>query len=177
MTAVASRRSRQSSSSPAFSAGRGLALILVAIGIGMLLLYVVDDGSSGPATDAAAVTSTSAAVTTAADGSEGGSTATTAADTHSPADVRIKVYNASGVAGAAGAMTDDLAAAGYTDALAPGNLATSATTYVACQSSYAGAEAAALATAVGSNATVQPWPDPAPSDVGDAACIVVIGKA
>lgn len=173
MTAVTSRRSRSSSNHVAFSAGRGLALILVAIGIGMLLLYVVDDGTSGPANDAAAVTTAPTVTTTA----NGATTETTAAATRPPAEVRIKVYNASGVAGAAGSMTDDLATAGYTDALAPGNLATSATTYVACRSGFAGAEAAALATAVGANATVQAWPDPAPSDVGDAACIIVIGKA
>lgn len=182
MTAVSGRRSTSTGSTSGtgpnaqqamFSAGRGLFLILLAIAIGIVLLYVIDDGSTGPATATGTTTGRSAPTTTAKAGTP---TTTAAATTRPPADVKIKVYNAGRPQGTASKMTDQLRTRGYTNALGVADLRPAqAGTSVACQAGYEGADAAALAAAVGPNTKVVTWPNPPPTGAGEANCVVILG--
>jgi len=154
------------------SAGRGLVIIGLFIVLGIALLFVVDDGSTGSTAKASSTTTTQGSgppSTTAAP-------ITTASAARPPAQVKIKVYNAGKAQGSASKMTDQLRTAGYTNALGAADLKPPQTgTTVSCKPGFDGAEAAALATAVGSGAKVAPFPNPAPAGSADANCIVILG--
>jgi hypothetical protein len=137
----------------------GLAVILGVVG-----LQILDDSSSGSGARAS--------------GSGGGSGSTvlpaTTGPVRTPSQVRVKVYNASGVQGVAQTMTDTLKAQGY-NAPAPATLdAKSSGTAVECRAGFE-REAAVLASVIGNGAAVQPFPSSPPpgADAGD--CLVIIG--
>jgi hypothetical protein len=91
-----------------------------------------------------------------------------------PAQVRVLVLNASGVAKAATAKAGALAAAGY-PIVGTGNAPLRRGTVVECKPGF-DVEAAALARAVGLGTTVQPFPTPAPVGSATASCVVVLGR-
>jgi hypothetical protein len=90
-----------------------------------------------------------------------------------PARVKVLVINGSGVQGAAARMADKLRGLGYT-VVGVGNAPRQTTTAVACRAGFV-TEAAQLANAVGAGTRVVPFPNPPPSGVGDADCIVGLG--
>lgn len=153
---------------------RGAALVAVAVLIGALLLargldegelVSADDGGSedgGEQTDGTTPGGTAV------------STTTTQPPPRAPADVRILVANGSGVPGAAGRRTDELATAGYTT-LEPANAAPAPATAIYYAEGFQ-AEATAVGTALGAAAgAVQPLPEPPPVDPLDANVVVVLG--
>ena len=90
--------------SVAFSAARGAALIGIAVIIGIVLLQVIDDGTSGPIGDggsSAAAGNTNTTATTSGSGSSSTTSTTAAAPVKPPAQVAVLVLNGSGHAGAA----------------------------------------------------------------------------
>jgi hypothetical protein len=107
-------------------------------------------------------------------GNGGTSRSTTTSSTQSgprpPSQVTVLVLNGSGVAGAAARMAARLRGLGYT-VEGVGNAPRQTTTAVACRSGFV-TEAAQLANAVGPGTRVVPFPNPPPSGVGTAACIV-----
>jgi LytR cell envelope-related transcriptional attenuator len=155
------------------SAARGAGLIGAAVVLGIILLQVVDDGSSGPAgngnggdtpVDTTATTDT-----------------TVPADTRPPAEVRTLVLNASQVAGAAGTLTNQLVAAGYTTLPAGDDPVTRQGIAVACRQGFesdANALALAVTQATGSQAAVEAFPTDREADLGaqDADCLVILGQ-
>ena len=103
-------------------------------------------------------------------------TTVASAKVRKPADVKVMVYNASGVQGMAANMSDKLKSVGYnvidTDNLTP----TRTGTTVQCRAGL-DAEATKLANdGVGSGATVSAFPANPPKGSDEADCIVILGK-
>jgi hypothetical protein len=156
----------------------GLAVILGIVG-----LQILDDSGNGSSSDAVTTTvlgATTGVATTGVTGTTAGSTSrptTTTAPARPAAQVRVKVYNASGVQGRAQTLTDKLKAKGY-------NMQTAANldkqrkgTVVECVKGFA-REAAVLAQfGVESGAVTAAYPSSPPPGASDADCIVIIGTA
>jgi hypothetical protein len=103
-----------------------------------------------------------------------GSTPTSTTPPRSPGDVRVKVYNASGVQGRAQTMTDTLRGKGY-------NLQPAATldkqrqgTVIQCRSGFV-REGQVMAFLHVPGATVEGFPSDPPEGSDQADCIVVLG--
>ena len=148
-------------------AGRTVFVVLVALGLGLLILkYGFDDSSGGTASGGATTTSsTSTTIET--------STTTT---TVNLANTQVLVANASGVSGAAGKITTQLKDKGYTTLPATNAKQTGvATTTVYYQPGYE-AQAGQVAQSLGVTTTAaMPSPPPVAS-LGEADVLVVVGK-
>lgn len=148
----------------------GMAIVLVAVIVGVLLLQVVDDGKETSTTKPDPNSSTT-------DQTEPGETTSTTSSgpLRNPEDVRIQVMNGAGVQGVAGTMTENLKSKGYTDVATPGTLAaTREGNAVQCKAGLA-REAAALAAQVG-DAVAEDFPATPDDEVAaDVDCIVVVG--
>ncbi|MGZ8733617.1 MAG: LytR C-terminal domain-containing protein [Acidimicrobiia bacterium] len=165
--------------SVAFSAARGTLLIGVAVVIGIVLLQVVDNDTTGPIGDGGAnggaVVDDSSTSTTPQD-----TTTTTVAaggGARQPAEISVQVLNGSGVAGAAAAMTEQLGTSGYV-MIEPTDTSSASGTTVYCTGGL-DREASALAAAVGGDPppSAEALPDPPPSGADSTAnCVVVIGS-
>lgn len=159
------------------SAGaRGVALLAVALLIGVVLLNATDteppgarvstsegapDDEGGAATDGPKSTTTLPSATT------------TTLAAHQPKDVKVIVFNVSDVKGAAGKASDTVKPAGY-NVLAPGNAPVTATSVVYFTPGY-DRDAAAIAAALAFPATaVKPWPSPPPIADTKGANVVVL---
>jgi hypothetical protein len=160
-----------------FSAARGAALVAIAVIIGIVLLQTIDDGNDGPVGDGgpASTTTTTTATSTSTDSSGSGSSTsstTSKAAELPPAQVTVRVLNGSGVAGAAGTLTNTLKAKGY-KTLVASDAATRSGTVVDAKTGRT-AECTTLSGLV-PNSKVQAMPTPVPGGQ-DADCIVIIGS-
>lgn len=156
----------------AFSAARGAGLVALAVILGIVLLQVVDDGTSGPAGDGGG----GAPVTTTTEAGDTDVTTTTAAvvpEPRPPAELTVQVLNGGAAAGAAGALTAQLAEAGYQTVEATDT--TPRTGNVVLFQAGLEREAATLATLVGEGTVVEPAPEPPPAGAGDVDLVVVLG--
>ena len=154
------------------AAVRGAVLVGVAVVLAIVLLNVVDDGSTGPIGD----TDADATTTTLDDGTT--PTTTSGGDvpaTNPPAQVRVRVYNGGAPQGAAGAKTDELRTAGYQTLVATDTEARD-NTVVYCAGDFAG-DAEPLAVAVGGGAVVDNALDPLPAGAEETDCLVVLGPS
>jgi hypothetical protein len=154
-----------------FSAARGAALVAVAVIIGIVLLQAIDDGNDGPVGDGGTTSTTSTSTPTSTDTS-GGTSSTTKAAPLPAAQVTVRVLNGSGVAGAAGTLTNTLKAKGYKTLVASD--ASPRTGTVVYAKSGRTTECTTLSQSV-PNSKVQAMPTPVPGGQ-DADCIVVIGS-
>ena len=156
------------------SAARGAALVAVAVIIGIVLLQAIDDGNDGPVGDGgpASTTSTTTSTSTDSTGSGSSTTSTTKAAALPPAQVTVRVLNGSGVAGAAGTLTNTLKAKGYKTLVASDAAPHSGTVVYAKTGKTA--ECTTLSASV-PDSKVQPMPSPVPGGQ-DADCIVLIGS-
>jgi hypothetical protein len=155
---------------------RGLALIATAVIVGLFLLRNWDGSSAGGTELATAETGDDQAA-----GGEGGAsgdpadqTATTVAP-RPPAEVMVRVLNATDVGGAAGNLSETLQQNGYQSvdpADAPEKLEI---TKILFAGGY-DREAAELARAIGSPAdSVEPLADPPQADPAGAQLVVLLG--
>jgi hypothetical protein len=166
------RRNRRPATA-GFSAARGAALVAVAVIVGIVLLQAIDDGNDGPVGDGGpASTTTTTTSSTSTDSSGNPTTSTTKTAALPPAQVTVRVLNGSGVAGAAGTLTNTLKAKGYKTLVASDAAPRSGTVVYA--KSGRQAECTTLSASV-PNSKVQAMPSPAPGGQ-DADCIVVIGS-
>ena len=142
----------------------GLAVILGIVG-----LQILDDsGDSG--SSSATVTTVGSTITTT------GGTATTIS-LRGNNEVRVKVYNASGVQGRAQTLTDNLRADGY-NMQAPANLSNQRQgTVVECVAGFQKEGAALALYGVSNGAKPAAYPSDPPEGAADADCIVIIGAA
>jgi hypothetical protein len=142
------------------TAARGAVLVGVAVVVGIVLIAVVNgSGAPGGARHVTGPTRGTVGTTTTTSGKQ----------------IKVAVFNASGVSGAATAMANKLRGLGYA-ILFTGNAATSQTgTTVACKTGSS-SQADTLAKSVVVGATVQPFPSPPPSTATGADCIVTVGK-
>jgi hypothetical protein len=160
--------------SAGFAAARGFALIAIAVAIGVVLLQVVDDGTSGPA-DAGSEPTTE----TSAGPSSSATTTTTAAaqePARSPEEIRVLVLNGGAPSGSAKNVSDVLKGVGYVnqpvdptddDETRDGNA-------VMCRTGF-DQEASMLALAVGTSTEIVPFRDPPPPSSDQADCVVIVG--
>jgi hypothetical protein len=133
--------------------------------LGIVGLQILDDSGGG---------STGATTGTTTPGTSGATTTTPIRPNN---EVRVKVYNASGIQGKAQTLTDQLHAKGY-NMQSPANLDKQRQgTVVECVSGFA-REAQLLAyVGVDAGSTVEKYPDNPPAGASDADCIVVIGTS
>src|SRR3954447_24488974 len=162
--------------SVAFSAARGALLIGVAVIIGIVLLQVIDDGTSGPIGDGGSVSAGGTTNTTAANGDGASSTTTTTAPTpvKPPAEVAVLVLNGSGRPGAATAQSNALKAKGY-QTLTPADTAERQGNIVYFNPG-SDRECTTVATNVDGAPKVEPVPSPAPTGSETASCVVILGS-
>lgn len=157
-----------------FSAARGAGLVALAVILGIVLLQVIDDGTSGPIGDGG---SSGKGVATSSTTTTGGSstTSTTKVGTPArpPAQVEVLVLNGSGKPGVAKTLSNKLQANGY-QTLAPADAPKRQGTVVYAKATY-GRECATVATHVDGNPKVEPVPAPPPTASDKANCIVIIG--
>jgi hypothetical protein len=159
------------------SPARGIVLIAAAVVLGLFLLRALDDSSSSDGTIAAGPGTTAPAGsddttdTTAEEGDE----TTTTVPVRPPAEVVVRVANASGVEGVAGQRTEQLAGAGY-QTVGPTNAPEQLeATQVLFAEGFEG-EARALAEALGAPAEgVAALPAPPPVDPAGAHMVVLVG--
>ena len=145
------------------SAVRGAVLVGAAIVLGIILLNVVNGvgspGSSSRSTPGLTTASTA------------GTTTTTAGK-----QLKLVVFNASGVSGAATAEANKLRGLGYA-ILFTGNATTPQTgTTVACKAEIGVGPRDTLTKATAIGATVASFPSPVPTTATSADCIVTVGK-
>ncbi|MGH9111557.1 MAG: LytR C-terminal domain-containing protein [Acidimicrobiales bacterium] len=97
------------------SPARGMVLIAAAVVLGLFLLRAIDDSSTPVSSGDLAETAgtAGAGADTTAPPAEGEGSTTTETPARPPAEVTVRVANASGVQGAAGAKTEQLAGGGY----------------------------------------------------------------
>ncbi len=154
--------------SPGASGGaRGAVVIGLAVILGIVGLQILDDsGDSG---------SSSATATTVA------GTPTTGGTTTSPIrpnnEIRVKVYNGSGVQGVAQTLTDQLRAKGYNMQAPETADKERQGTVVQCVSGFEREGGVLALYGVDSGAKAEAYPSDPPEGASDADCIVVIGSA
>jgi hypothetical protein len=162
--------------SVAFSAVRGAALIGLAVIIGIVLLQVIDDGTSGPIGDGGSVSAGGTTATTATPSSNSTGTTvptTAAAPVKPPAQVAVLVLNGSGRVGAATAESNSLKGSGY-QTLTPADATKRTGNIVYFKPGY-DRECALVANSVGGNAKTEAIPTPPPTGSENASCVVIIG--
>lgn len=150
------------------TSARGAVLVGVAVILGVVGLQILDDAGTTTTPTAAGTTVTSASDTSS-------NASTTAAAARAPSQVRVKVYNASGTKGQAQATSDKLKGLGYVTAAPADAPSTRTGTGVQCVAGF-DKEAAALATALGAGAVVEPYPSSPPAGATEADCLVIAGK-
>jgi hypothetical protein len=159
-----------------FAAAKGAGLIGLAVVIGIVLLNVVDDGSSGPTDQGSDNSSATTTATTPESTSESTTPTTEAGPPRTPDQLAVIVLNGGAPAGSAKDMSDALKVEGYTNqsqaADWTGREQTGNT--VLCRAGLE-REAATLATAVGEGTPTDVFPDPPPTGAEEADCIVVVG--
>ncbi len=162
-------RGERPARSPGASGGvRGAVVIGLAVILGIVGLQILDDSGDGG--------SSSATVTTIAGAPTSGGTATTLA-LRGNNEVRVKVYNASGVQGVAQTLTDTLRAGGY-NMQAPATVADERQgTVVECVAGFEREAVVLQLYGVDGDSKVQKYPSDPPEGASEADCIVVIGTA
>jgi hypothetical protein len=153
---------------------RGIALIVVAVVLGVVLLNATDSPEPFVPKVTAADGVTTTSTTEAPDGTASTTATTAVATAHKPGDVTVLVVNGSGVKGAAGRVATTVASEGY-KLKPPGNTNNpAAASNVYYQAGYE-ADARAIAAKLTPAPGVQPMPDPAPvKDLLGANVLVVV---
>jgi hypothetical protein len=164
--------------SVAFSAARGAALIGLAVIIGIVLLQVIDDGTSGPIGDggssAAAGGTTNTTATTSDSGSSSTTSTTAASPPKPPAQVAVLVLNGSGRPGAATTQSNALKAKGY-QTLIPADATGRAGNIVYFKPGF-DRECTTVAASVDGAPKVEAIPSPPPTGSDTANCVVILGS-
>jgi hypothetical protein len=157
------------------SAVRGAGLIGLAVILGIVLLQVIDKGPSGSGTSASSRRGTSTTTPGNTTGSSQPGTTKAGGNAAKPrGEVRVVVYNAGSVSGAAATMTNNLRTLGYQ--LAPAANTTPRTgKVVSCKQGF-DKEGAQLQGDVGAGTTIEPFPDPGPPGSENVNCIVLLGR-
>jgi hypothetical protein len=145
---------------------KGAVVVGLAVILGIVGLQILDD--SGDGSSSATGTTAGTTVTTVA--------GATTVPPRENKDVRVKVYNASGVQGRAQTLTDTLRADGY-NMKEPETLDDQRQgTVVECVAGFE-VEGKLLSLYGVAGSTTAPYPSDPPEGASDADCIVVIGTA
>jgi len=146
------------------STARAALLVGVLVIAGIVGLQILDDSGASNETIGSVDTTTATSVdTTASSGA-----------TRPANEVRVKVYNASGVDGAGQVMSDKLKAQNWAVQEPATMKSASSGVVVQCVAGFEN-EAAQLANNVGQGAVVEPYPSSPPDGATDADCLVILG--
>jgi hypothetical protein len=162
--------------SVAFSAARGAVLIGLAVIIGIVLLQVIDDGTSGPIGDGggSGARASGTTNTTAATSDSSSTTSTTSgAPVKPPAEVAVLVLNGSGRPGAATTQSNALKSKGY-QTLTPADAPQRQGNIVYFKPGF-DRECTTVATSVDGPPKVEAIVSPAPTGSDNANCVVILG--
>ena len=153
---------------PGASGGaRGAVVIGLAVILGIVGLQILDDSDDG--SSSATGTTAGVSVTTAP--------GVTTVPLRANSDVRVKVYNATGVQGKAQTLTDTLKANGY-NTQEPATLDDERKgTVVECVAGFENEAKVLQLYGVGPPSTVAAYPSDPPEGASDADCLVIIGTA
>jgi hypothetical protein len=156
---------------------KGALLVGAAVVLGIVLLQIVDDGSSGPVangrTSTASTTTTVKSTTT-----TGGKTTPTTktAAVKAPAQIKLLVLNAGAPTGSAGTVSTTLRNHGYTNQGTAGNDPNHRSgKQVLCRAALS-REAATLAVLLGTGTTKAVLGNPGPPGSTGYDCVVLIGS-
>lgn len=167
-------------SSAGFAVAKGAALIGLAVVIGVILLQVVDDGSSGSVSTGDTESSDATTTSVASEDENSETTTTTTAEAEgpplSPAELTVLVLNGGAPSGSAGAMSDQLRSVGYVTQLPASDDTEQRDGDVVMCNEGLEREAVTLALAVGSGVPAEPMRDPAPPGSEEADCVVIVGR-
>jgi len=153
---------------------RGIALIVAAVLLGVILLRATDSPEpfSGVDTEDAGDSVTTATT----DPTAPTTTPTTVVPAHNPAEVTVLVANGAGIPGLASTVADQLKGANYVVA-EPGNTKAPADESAVFFTPGYEADAAAIAALLSPPPKVAPLPDPAPVDDMKSAQVLVVAAA
>jgi hypothetical protein len=156
---------------------RGVALIVAAVLLGVILLKATDSPEPFAAVDTGDDQETpSSIVTNPEDDETDDTTDSTAAVAHNPAEVTVLVANGAGIDGLASRISESLQAANYVLA-APGNTKAPADASAVYYAAGYEADAAAIAALLSPPPSTAPLPDPPPVDDMKGAQILVVAAA
>lgn len=168
---------RRPPSEPVANPARGVALVVVAVLVGLFLLRNgLDSSTTVSAGSDKGSDSSSADAGSDSSGTDGGSSTTTTLATRVPSETKTIVLNGSGVGGAAKRVSNTLAGLGYDLTNPDGDNSTIKpdTTQVLYTDGFQ-AEAAAVAAAIGAPATgVQALGTQSPGNTAGANVIVIL---
>ena len=154
---------------------RGIALIVAAVLLGVILLRATDSPDFTPV--GAAVTTPDGKPTTNTTAiTVPGTTATTAPVAHDPATVTVLVANGAGIDGLASKIADTLKGANYVLAQ-PGNTRAPADASAVYFTPGYEADAAAIAALLNPHPQTAPLPDPPPVEDMKSANVLVVAAA
>jgi hypothetical protein len=140
----------------------------LAVIIGIVGLQILDDSGGTSVTTPTASESTVATT---------GPTGTTGAVARPVEQVRVRVYNASGVSGQAQAESDKLGALGW-NTLEPEDFGSTRTgTVVACRDGFRADGDVLAVFGVGRGAVAEAYPSNPPEGADEVDCIVILGRA
>jgi hypothetical protein len=168
MTAARGRTNGSGGSGGVPTTARGALLVGVAVILGVVGLQVLDDSGTNPTPTVEANTTTSAGT--------GAGTSTTLGVARDPSQVRVKVYNASGVKGQAQATSDKLKGLGWVTVAPADYGSTRVGTAVQCVAGFEREAAALAADGLGKGAVVEAYPSTPPDGATEADCLVIEGK-
>jgi len=153
---------------------KGALLVGAAVVLGIVLLQVVDPGTSGPVAEGRDSTTTTRATTTTTT-KPGNTTTTKATPVKTPAQIRLLVLNAGAPTGSAKTVSDTLRTKGYTNQGTPGNDPVAKPgKRVLCRAGFT-REAATLAVLLGTGTTKGAIGSPAPPGSTGYDCVVEVG--
>ena len=153
------------------------ALVVIAIILGVIMLNIIDDGSTSHVSSPSGHTTTTTSSTSSTTAKGTTPTTVKVGKQIPPGQLRVFVLNAgSGVNGAANTMFKALKNKGYVNQGTPGNTTARNGTAIECRGNLS-REAHALQIVVAQHAVVLPFPSKLPAGVDNTVqCLVLIGK-
>ena len=153
---------------------KGVLLVGAAVVLGIVLLNIVDNGSTGPVASRKPTASTSTTSTT-KPGTTRTTTTTKATPAKKPAQVHLLVLNAGAPTGSAASVSSTLRGKGYTNQGTPGNDSNHRSgKQVLCRAGLT-REAANLVVLLGQGTTKGTIGNPAPPGSTGFDCVVLVG--
>jgi hypothetical protein len=159
---------------------KGLLLIFAAVVLGIVLLQVVDDGSTDPVASRPSTSTTSTtkpAVTTTTKPGKTTSTTAKLPPQKTPAQVKLLVLNAGAPDGSAVSVSNTLKTKGYTNQGSPSSDPTHVVGNKVLCTGPLGREAALLVTFMGAHTTKGTLGNPAPPGSAGFDCVVLVGAS
>lgn len=155
---------------------RGIALIVAAVLLGVVLLQATDDSEPFTRATSADERDDEVDIEPSEDDEVTDTTDTTAPPARNPAEVTVLVANGAGIDGLASRISDTLKAANYVTA-EPGNTKAPADESAVFYTPGYEADARAIALLLNPQPVVEALPDPAPVDDMKSANVVVVAAA